>query len=50
MQEIDKKTALAAAQIIKDYCCQRACRECVFGEIQFCQIKGGQCPACWQIR
>lgn len=33
MKQIDKKTALAAAQIIKDYCRQQDCKYCIFGNL-----------------
>lgn len=50
MQEIDKKTALAAARIIKDYCRKQDCKSCIFGDLQFCRMKEGGCPAYWEIK
>ena len=47
--QIDKKIALAAAQIIKDYCRQQDCKYCIFGNLKFCRMKEGGCPAYWEI-
>lgn len=48
--QIDKKIALAAAQIIKDYCRQQDCKYCIFGDLKFCRMKEGGCPAYWEIK
>nr|DAI27714.1 MAG TPA: hypothetical protein [Caudoviricetes sp.] len=46
----DRKVVLTAAKIIKDYCQKQECQRCVFGDLQFCRMKEGGCPAYWEIK
>lgn len=49
IEQIDKKTALAAARIIKDYCRQQDCKT-VYSVTAILSDEGRAVPAYWEIK